>query len=888
MGKISLFITVYLVFFIGSCFSQSKIHGYIKNSNKENINSVVVVLKDKNTKSIVSYCYSNEKGYFSLDKIKEGEYHLTFSSLPYKELTADLIVAKGKTIIEKNVVLEDNKITLDEVIVKSKRSIIVKKDTVLFNVSSFTDGSESSVEDLLKKIPGLSIDNEGTIKVGDREIEKLMVDGDDFFEKGYKVLSKNMPSYAIKEVEVLKRFSNNRLLKGIENSEKVALNLKLDENSKRIWFGNFKASVGNSNFYHFKGNLMNFGKKNKYYFLTNLNNLGYDAVGDVQELINPYRLDEPGSIGDDQKAKNLLELSSVNLSFNKNRTNFNKAKLLSINTIFNPTDKLKIKALGFFNSDLVSFTKNSIEIVNVNNISFENKENYKLAKKNKIAFGKLDLTYNISKNQMLKSSIKYNHGDFDNRANLVFNGNTTIEGLESKNKLFDQKITYTYKLGEKKVLLLTGRYINEKKPQNYKVNRFLFDELFTNTNQVNNVKQYSKNNMQFAGVSAHLLNRNKNGNLLELQLGNKFRGDKISSSFFLQEDANIISTPVDYQNKTTYRVNDLYFKSKYLYKLKKIKLSGELNFHQVFNFLQNVTSVKEQTPFFINPKIGFSWTINDRNKFSSYYSYNKTNAGILDVYSNYLLTGFRTFSRGINQLNQLSTSNLRFNYNLGNWSDRFFANVSMFYNVNHDFYSSNVNLNQNYVQLNKVLIKDRKLIGIVANADYYFKFINSIIKFKTGYVKSEYKNTINNSNLRKIITKNYNYGLELRSSFRGIFNYHVGTEWKDIQVKIIENNSFIDNISFVDLSFVFNKKFNSKIKLEHYSFGNLKVNNKYTFLDFESIYTLVKNKLTLELVGRNLFDVKQFRDSNINDIGTSTTEYNLLLRSILFGLEYRF
>ena len=380
----------------------------------------------------------------------------------------------------------------------------------------------------------------------------------------------------------------------------------------------------------------------------------------------------------------------------------------------------------------------------------------------------------------------------------------------------------------------------------------------------------------------------QNKNLLELQLGNKYREDELTSNLSLLESTNVISAPVGYQNKTTYRVNDLYFKSKYLYKFKKIKLSGELNFHQVFNFLQNENTIKEQKPFFINPKIGFSWVINNRNKISSYYSYNKTNASIIDVYINYLLTGFRSFSKGINELNQLNTSNLRFNYNLGNWNDRFFANISMFYNVNHDFFSSNVNLNQNYVQVNKVLIKDRKLIGIAVNADYYFRFINSILKLKTGYVKSEYKNTINNSILREIITKNYNYGLELRSSFRGFFNYHLGIEWKDIQIKIIENNSFVDNVSFLDLSFAFNKSLNSKIKLEHYSFGNLKVNNKYTFLDFESSYKLIKDKLAMELVGKNLFNVKQFRDSNISDIGTSTTEYNLLPRSILIGLEYRF
>ncbi|WP_214984029.1 TonB-dependent receptor [Tenacibaculum dicentrarchi] len=88
--------------------------------------------------------------------------------------------------------------------------------------------------------------------------------------------------------------------------------------------------------------------------------------------------------------------------------------------------------------------------------------------------------------------------------------------------------------------------------------------------------------------------------------------------------------------------------------------------------------------------------------------------------------------------------------------------------------------------------------------------------------------------------------------------------------------------------FIFNDIFNSKIKLSNYSFGNLKVNNNYTFLDFQSTYTVLKDKLTLNLVAKNLLNKKQFINSNISDIGSSTTAYNLLPRTILIGLEYRF
>src|SRR5699024_914589 len=107
----------------------------------------------------------------------------------------------------------------------------------------------------------------------------------DFFGKGYKILSKNMPAYPIEEVEILKHFSNNKLLKNIEESDKVALNLKLKEESKNVWFGNVKGGIANDGFYEFKGKLMDFGKKNKYYFLTDLNTTGADATGSINNLI---------------------------------------------------------------------------------------------------------------------------------------------------------------------------------------------------------------------------------------------------------------------------------------------------------------------------------------------------------------------------------------------------------------------------------------------------------------------------------------------------------------------------------------------------------------------------------------------------------------------------
>ena len=333
----------------------------------------------------------------------------------------------------------------------------------------------------------------------------------------------------------------------------------------------------------------------------------------------------------------------------------------------------------------------------------------------------------------------------------------------------------------------------------------------------------------------------------------------------------------------------MYFKTKYRYKIKDFAITGKLGIHQLFNQLKFDAFSENQNPFFVNPSIGLDWKINDKNKITSSYSYNTTNAKILDVYNDFVLTGFRSFSKGTGSFNQLDASTLLLSYQLGNWSDRFFANTFVFYNKNFDFFSSNTLIDQNFNLSERIVIKDRTFLSISSKFDYYFKKISSNLKLNLGYSKSNYKNIVNNSDLREVKSTNYNYGLELRSGFQGIFNYHIGTKWTTNQIETTGiSNSFTDNISFLDLSFVFSDKFNVQFQTERYFFGNLETDNTYYFLDFDARYTIKKNKLTLSLTGKNLFNTKTFRTFSISDISTITTEYRLLERFVLLKLEYRF
>ena len=876
------------ILYFNLSYSQINIKGKITEFNDNKIQNCNIVLKD-NIGKIITYTYTNEFGEYKLKIDNKGQFVLIASSIGFEQKSIDLTFEDKNEIKIIDFVLTPKVTELKEIIIENKISITIKKDTIVFNADSFKQGNEQVVEDLLKKIPGLNIDANGTIKVGNQEVEKVMIDGDDLFEKGYKILTKNMPVNPIDKVELYQNYSNNKHLKGIENSNKVALNLTLKEDAKRVWFGNNQTGYGlvSENRYENRINLMNFGKKNKYYFLSNLNNTGYEATGDINHLIRPYIIDEPGSIGDDQIANTLLGLGFDTPNLKQKRTNFNNAEMLSLNSIFTLSNRIKLKTLGFFKTDEVDFLRKSKQQFSLGNSTFTNTENFTGRKTEFTGFGKIDVTYDINKTKTFEFTGKYNKANEKNRSSLLFNNDLLNERLNTDNQLIDQKAVYTNKFKDNTVFLFSGRYILEKTPQNYSSNQFIFSDLFPEN--ANNTKQFSENKMQFAGIEAHVLDKKNNGNLFEIKIGNQLRIDQLNTRFELLQNEYNLAYPNSYQNNLTYASNDLYLSTKHRFKFDKITLLAQTDTHQLFNQSKNSNITSNQNPFFIIPKIGLDYKINDKNKILTSYSYNTTNAGVLDVFSGFIQTGFRSFSKGLEDFNQLNSSSAILNYTYGSWGDKFFANTFILYSKNNSYFSTNSIIAQNYSQTEKIIIKDRENLSISSSIDRYFKPIKSNLKINFGGTKTNFKNIVNNSNLREVKNFNAEYGFELRSGFRASFNYHIGSKWNFNQVKTNIKNNFTNNMSFLDVSFMINEKFNFQVQTERYFFGNLKnANNTYYFIDLEARYVIKDNKLTFFLSGNNLNDTEKFINYSISDINISQTEYRLMPRYVLLKMEYRF
>lgn len=881
----SNYITRFIIgfsFFISLITSGQTISGTVFSENNKPLNNASVLLKNKENNTL-TYQITKNNGEFSFHHEGTDTLYLHCNALGFEKQIINIIPAKDLQKLK--IILLEKTEQLQEIIIETSIPICEKKDTIVFNAKSFLDGTEYSVEDLLKKLPGVQVSENGTIKIGNQEIEKIMVEGDDFFEKGYKILSKNMPVNPLKNVEILKNYSNNKHLKGVENSDRVAINLTLEDDYKRKWFGNAQGSYGaaSANRYALRSNLMNFGKNDKYYFLTSLNNLGNVTSGDLSSLI--YSSNEP-VIGDGLSAYKMLSLSESSAALNRERTRFNNNEMISLNSIFSLSEKTKLKVVGFFNTDENNFYKYNQTWFSDATTSFVNTEDYFMRKKERAFFGKTAITHDFSKTSTLEVSSGYHYGQNKDKSSIVFNEHPLNEDLLTESHFSDTKFVYTTKLSDRKVLMVSGRYLYDKKPQNYVVNQFVYQDLFQN--EADGVQQFSENTMRFLGAEVRYLDRRSKGHLFEISANVSSRTDDLYSKLSLISPSDNLSIN-DFQNDITLKNNALQINVLYAYQwMKDIRIVPSVQFKYVHQKLENKISLKSYRPFLIDPSISLNWDINNKNKIQAYYRYSWQTSELIDLYSNTIHTGFRSFSKGYNDFVKFGNHNATLAYNYGAWMDRFLFAIMIGYSQADKYFSSQSILTQNYSITEPVILRDRTSLFSNATVDYYLKFMKTNMKIKGNYSHSNYQNYVNASEIRSIKSSSLGYGVELRSGFSGMINYHIGSNWDEVRYETETKKSYVNNRTFLNFTLRLHSKIFATLKNERYYFGYLTQTKKDFYLSDFTLDYKRNDKVNYGFVINNIFDNDEFVSYQLTDISQSATRYQLIGRYALLKAEIRF
>lgn len=870
-----------------SLHAQTVCKGTVVTVDKAVVPNASVLIKDAND-NILQFGFTNTQGAFSITTETEGGFVVEVNKMGFVKQQQPLTITKDKKEYNLAFTLDVSDEVLEDIVIEIDNPIKQRGDTLIFDAKAFSTGREVVVEDLLKNIPGITVAKDGKIKFEDTEIEKVMVDGDDFFNRGYSILTKNMPNKPLDKVEVLRRYSNNKLLKGVEESDKVALNLTIDEAYKNLWFGDISAGYGlvSENRYEVSGNLMNFSKKYKNFLTYGLNNVGVDRVGSLESMF--YNNYEVESIGSGNQLYQLMGLSGGSAGQLKDhRTRINNAEHISLSTIVPVTNKLKLKVVGFLGGDENYAFNNSYSVTNVGETYFENTQSNQFKSHLKSGYVNALVTYDVSKTQMLQASSVFNKGTTKNSNDLTFNGVNTLEQLQTKNVFFDQKVTYSHKWKDKNVVLLKGRFFSNEIPQTYHINDYLMGDLFAfDADAMNNS---IKNDKTFAGLEADFKLKQKNDDLIEFQVGLEHSKQTMNTVFNLFADTTSFR-PDGFQTDSSFALTDLYAKSGYTWKWNTFKVSGRAEAHQLFNHFTSLQSNKKQQPFYVNPSLNFTWDVTPTHIFSGSYMINFRSTSFIDVNDTYLLTSSRSFSRGLGSFKLTDYQNANLGYNIRHYLNRYRFSVHLNYSKQSNVLSNRSTIEQNSSLSERVFIKGGDTFGASVHSNFYLRNLKSNIKLEGNYAVSTSFNEINNSGLRKNTYHSQRYNFEWRTSFKTAFNFHLGTEWNFSKVTSPDfENDYTNGFSFLDVFYKIDERFELKAVAELYYFGSLaKEQRNHVFLDFEATYKVKGDKWTLGLKGNNLFNKTNFTTYNVSDMGYSTNSYRLMSRYVLLSAKYRF
>ena len=452
-----------------SVFSQTKnitVSGRVMEDSQEPaIQATVQLLSLPDSAQAAGIATSNQ-GYFTLPKVKAGKYVLKVSYIGFKNKFLPLqLVASAPTKNVGTLTLETDAVMLSEAVVTAEApQVQAVEDTLVYNSSAYRTPEGAMLEELVKKLPGAEIDDDGNVKINGKDLKKIMVDGKEFFGGDVKTGLKNLPVDMVDKLKTYDKKSDLARITGIDDGEEeTVLDLTVKKGMNQGWFGNTDLAGGTEDRYAGRVMLNRFVENTQISLIgsaNNVNDQGFSGGGggprwrrnngltatkmlgvnfatqtDKLELGGSARYNhEDGDVASIGSTEDFLpngnSYSNSNGKQRNKKTNFNANFRLEwkpdsmTNIIFRPnfsygkTDNLSNSESGTFNSDPYSLVTDPNNWLNLDKILNPDEDPLRKIRVNAINSGSLSDNKSVSTNATLQLNRKLN-----NRGrNITFRG----------------------------------------------------------------------------------------------------------------------------------------------------------------------------------------------------------------------------------------------------------------------------------------------------------------------------------------------------------------------------------------------------------------------------------------------------------------------------------
>ena len=272
--KKSILMMLLLLVSIASFAQERLVSGAIIDRDTKDPVEQVTVLLLKTDSTYVTGAISNEKGLFHLNAPENGKYLLKITSVGYKPTVKRVVIEQDKNLALGNVVVGADAIMLKGAVVTAMaQKVTLKEDTFVYNSAAYRTPEGSVVEELVKRLPGAEVSDDGTIKINGKEVKKILVDGKEFMTGDTKTALKNLPTSIIDKIKAYDEKSDLSKVTGIDDGEEqTVLDFNVKKGMNKGLMSNIDLGIGNKNRYSARGMGGYFNSNNRFMLFGNANN----------------------------------------------------------------------------------------------------------------------------------------------------------------------------------------------------------------------------------------------------------------------------------------------------------------------------------------------------------------------------------------------------------------------------------------------------------------------------------------------------------------------------------------------------------------------------------------------------------------------------------------
>lgn len=889
-----LLLIIYLVgaFFSFSYAQSIKISGKVTDTLNNPLPYANILAIPQVDDQEVKFAITENNGSFNLGLAKNQTYELTVSFLGYK--TQKLTITTTDQDLVRNFVLQENPDQLDEVHIEYTPPVTVKKDTITYDVSRFTTGEERKLRDALKKLPGVEVDREGNVNVNGKKVTKVLVENKPFFTGNSKLAVNNIPADAVDKVEVLDNYNEVAMLKGLQDSEDMAMNILLKEDKKKFVFGDIEAGGGIEDRYLLHPNLFYYSPKTNINFIGDLNNQGVKSFtfSDYLEFEGGFSklLDDTGSYF------NLFNSDFAQYLNNQDFVdNINQFGALNIRqSVSNTTDVSGYVITSNSKTETLSNTLNAYQNIE---IPFTEDRTIGNTLNNFFTIGKLTVDYapsykeDFAYNAIVKVTNNDSNG-FINTVNPNLNNNiTTVTDVTSFN--LKQNINYSRKLSKAHTATLEATYNfqNDKPITEWLTNQQILQGLIPlEDSSVYNILQTkrSKSHNVNAIVKDYWVINNFNHIYTSLGVNTSFNSF-FNSDVQIRDDGSINNfNSAGFGNDFGYDFIDTYLGLEYKFQIGIATFKPGLFYHGYLWRTQQFEDVETFSKQLFLPHFTSKVEFNNSEKLNFRYRLNARFPAINQLANNFILSGFNSVFRGDNQLeNQLyHTTTLSY------------YKFSLFRNLNF-------NLNTNFIKRIKNIKTVSQLSGIESfntaimldqpehNWNISGRFSKKIRKIRYSlsgsFNYSDFFQLLNN-NINLNISKSVSSTAGVETFFKDFPNLELRytKDFSNFRASGTENEFENDRFEAI-LEYDFLKDFILKVDytFDNYNNKNQGIVNTFDVANASLFYQKEDSPWGFEVSATNIFDVRFRQQNSFNAFVVSDSRTFILPRIVMFKLSYK-